>query len=1131
MFFKETVTDDIQIEFLAQYQFLPGNTVPLLFIKPEILERMQGSLFLFKKNDFDMTITDLKNLTPAEMNARMMNDSSNSDAKLYKKYSFYSADIKAQIQSSPSDSKTSAKIFNHYSVKDNSITYDMHIHLDIKKGSISEIKLKYPEGYSLKSHSVSNISDPLIDQDQRIITFPFIKAIQNKHIFKLKFEKHVFSFDEILVQGVLFFNIDKIKGKTLISFPSEYEVQEKKIHVLESISLKNLKDFFQNHASDTTDYAYQYKDSSFHALFSLKKRIPVVDIIRINFLKVRDHLVEVKLLVLFQIKNAPTDHFLIEAPFALKDSIKVNGEGIKTILKKPDVKNKKTLLDVYTLTKMKKSYMLEISFDQYFTKEKTFELPPVVFPGSQNQIDFITVETDTAYQIQSFPVGKIREIEKDQIPAFPMGVKMRNIYWTYQCGKKNEWEYRLKLERLEREKMVEAKILRQDIKSCIIAQGIALHEINLKVQNKTLQFLPVRFPSHTKIWSVLVSEESVRPARLSSNTDNLDCLLIPIEKRALGERNVKIRILFCSEFSEFSGGGTLNLPMMNIEKIPIEKTTWTFYLPENYNYMNFEHNMNEVDVTVIETDKTVELAKEYAYWTNMAQTSSNQELQKNAIRNRDEVFSEYDSQQAITQSMQADISRRIKSGVGKQSKQILSQVEDENALLLSKATEIMRFNKKISTNTINSRKKQDKGQINGRTQVQGWQFKTNDFKGQNEIQESLNNFISGEQSKKIRLEKSRQKRQRQEKPLSLFGGVKKSKTYSKLRKKMKGNYQNAKAPYSGKVLEIQKREEEKKESLFEESESAQLNTDSELLDQIDFKLVSPQQVLFPQKIMAGDGKIHDPGGADFDDLSVLQEENVSSASSWEKDETGIDSDLRIKNKEIRPLAPGINQPSTQILIQSSLLRGMRSMNIMIPKQTVTYSFQKLGGNPEIQFTYYKKTWIRKILFFVLIFVFVSIIIRFRNLSFSNQKIVHLIQSEKLNDYYFLVMQSWWIKIIPTFLMFSCIFFRFDVGILLFVAGWGLNTILILKALSLKRYRKKGFIPPYHYRTFLKYCFSYGILLSLPLVLINRNYVFITAFLTVLNTLWIMLYAISIFFTKEVIVEKIRHVENQNDDKD
>jgi hypothetical protein len=92
-------------------------------------------------------------------------------------------------------------------------------------------------------------------------------------------------------------------------------------------------------------------------------------------------------------------------------------------------------------------------------------------------------------------------------------------------------------------------------------------------------------------------------------------------------------------------------------------------------------------------------------------------------------------------------------------------------------------------------------------------------------------------------------------------------------------------------------------------------------------------------------------------------------------------------------------------------------------------------------------------------------------------------------------------------------------------GLGLNSVLLLRYLSVKRYEKKGMTPHagHGYIVFAKYALSYVVLASSLLCLITLFHdIFLVslAVSTFFNCIYVVIYAVCYLFTKRKPVKEI-----------
>ena len=1005
--FKSEITETVDLLIKAKMKVIPGKPVPVVFLEPVNAERVRGNLDLYGSEDYKIHVENIEGLKISDTGKK--HRGALRGFELQKRYSFTGSAFRGDILSLPRDRRVYADIFGQYIFSEDLLTASFTVGLDVKESFLTSIRVRIPEGYRIGAVDAEEISDHHF-QKNNILVLPFRHAVRGKYRFTLVLEQELPGFDAPAMEGIEILDIQGIKGQCLVLFPRGFDVREAKISHIRPINIKALSS--QLGRVDETrfgaKYAYRFKEEPFEAKYEVSREKPSLDVVKVYHARVEDNLVNVKVLSLFTIKNGPVDHFDILAPVQVRDSIKVDGEGIKTILKKIEEDGKNVRITVQTVSGIERSYLMEVSFNQYLGKDRVFELPHIVFPGAQGRTEFVSVETATVYHIETRAPEALQEVERETIPALPAGINLNHVLWAYRVGGSRDWNYRLELKRLEREKLIKATILREDIKTLIIPQGFALHEINFTANNRVLQFLPLVFPFDAELWSLKVAGEPVGASTAEPQDEGTrKRLLVPLIKSSTGDRNFDIKLVYMTPVPKFGLWGKISLGMVETGDIPVEKTTWTLFLPKSYTYPKFKTNMEEIDITVIEAEKTLGLAKEYEYWTNMARTAKGS-LREKAVSNRRKVMTDYVRQQALTQQMQSDLVSRIKREQQGDKQALLENAQSQSATVLNEAGSIIESNKPVSAEIEQPEEQAEKQIISGRKNIRGWQFKTGGFAGQDEVRESITSFFRSEDKKR----------------------------------------------------ELRKKQEMKRKKV-------------------------PQEKIVPFSR----------------------------------------EDLKDERKPARPyLQKEIFRQQALPGKRSILLKGLRSMDISLPEQGTRLSFKKLGGNPTMTLNYRKKGILSQLFSLLVLLAVTAGTLKIRKWRFPAEKITGFFKNKSISDSYELFMRSRLVKIIPTLMMIAAFFLGFP----WFIMGLGLNSALLLRYLSMKRYEKKGYVPPYNYRMFLKYSPSYIILASCLLLIITSSHpVFFIALAvsTFFNCIYVVVYAVLYFFTKRSITEKAE--ENKN----
>ncbi len=1008
--FKKEISETADLLIKAKRKVAPGQSVPTAFLEPVDAERIRGDLNLYGLDDHKIVVKNVQGLKisdPGESRREEL-----AGFELQKRYSFAARGFQAEILSLPRARRVHAEVFGQYLFSEDVLTADFTVDLDVRESFITSIRLMIPEGFRIRDVHAQGISDYHF-QDSRILVLPLRYAARGRYPFRLVLEKELPEFDIPTIEGPELLGIQEIEGRCVVLFPKGFDIREVEVSEMWTINIKSLSTQLRkvDEARFGAKYAYRFEEKPVKAVYEVSREKPLLDVVKVYHARVEDNLVNLKVLSLFTIKNAPVHHFDVLVPVQFKDSVRIEGEGIKTILKKTDPEGNTTRITLQTLSGIEGSYLMALSFHVYLGKDRVFEMPHVLFPQATSRTEFVSVERATIYQVETKPPEAFQEVDPDMVPAYPAGVNLNNVLWAYGAAGLRGWDYRLELKRLEREDLIKAMISREEIKSLVVPQGYAVHEVNFRVNNRVLQFLPLDFPLDAELWSLQVAGEPVRASvGETSKGKEKKRLLVPLIKSGTGDRSFDIRLVYMTSVSEFGLWGKINLAMVETGDAPVEKTTWTLFLPKSYSYPKFKDNMEEIDITVIEAEKMLDLAREYEYWTNLARTVKGG-LRQRALSNRQQVMTDYREQQARTQQLQSDLEQRIGREQESDRQAMLQSAQSQNIRVLNEAQSIIQSNKPMPLTIERPEELAGEPVISERKNIQGWQFKTRDFAGQDEVERSVRSFFQSEDKK----------------------------------------------------TELRKKQEVKRKRLRPKAR-----------------------------------------------LDVVQEE---------------------AKLELAPQVPAPRRPQKEVVQQrilpakeSVLRKGLRSMDIALPEQGDRHSFKKLGGNPTMTVSYRKKGILSKLFSLLVLLAVTTGTLRFRRWHLPVERIPELFKGKSLSDLYERFMRSRVVKVIPTLMMVASLF----LGLPWFIMGAGLNTVLLLRYLSQKRYEKKGYVPSYNTVIFFKYLLSYVILGSSVLLLVTAFhpiFLVVLAVSAILNGIYGVVYAIVYLFTRKTVVEEVDESED------
>jgi hypothetical protein len=134
-----------------------------------------------------------------------------------------------------------------------------------------------------------------------------------------------------------------------------------------------------------------------------------------------------------------------------------------------------------------------------------------------------------------------------------------------------------------------------DVVDCVTHRTLAgksITRVRYVIRNNDRQFLTLRLPEDSRIWQVFLDGAAVKPAQKQSGD-----ILIPLKKSAAAGDRLQaftVELGYITEVSKLSLKGELvsELPALDI---PSTHLRWTLYLPEDYEYTNFEGPLKQVE--------------------------------------------------------------------------------------------------------------------------------------------------------------------------------------------------------------------------------------------------------------------------------------------------------------------------------------------------------------------------------------------------------------------------------------------------------------------------------------------------------------------------------------------------------
>lgn len=219
-------------------------------------------------------------------------------------------------------------------------------------------------------------------------------------------------------------------------------------------------------------------------------------------------------------------------------------------------------------------------------------LPDVDFPGATRQERYLIVENQSNDRFDVQPAG-LDPTVPELLPFVPETLGSAQLFRA-----RPGWEMTISMEKLETSAGNEAVVLFAELSTAFRANGEEWLKAVYRLQNRSLQFLPVALPENAELVSVMVANSEVRADR--GEVEGREVVLVPLIQTKPGQLAYDVSIVVRNRENLSQSDRRLtrlrrNLDDPEIVGLTIERTLWNLYLPNEHRLTDAEGNMDQVE--------------------------------------------------------------------------------------------------------------------------------------------------------------------------------------------------------------------------------------------------------------------------------------------------------------------------------------------------------------------------------------------------------------------------------------------------------------------------------------------------------------------------------------------------------
>ena len=377
------------------------------------------------------------------------------------------------------------------------------------------------------------------------------------------------------------------RGQTVLLSDPSFNIELLDVTQGESVSMATMFAWLKQSQRTMARTALRFTGKNYSARFKLVRRTPKVACTTFSNANVSNRSIEETILLSYKIEDAGIQEVRFLLPAALKDS-RIRGQYVRQIDKTPvdsDDPQSPIRVTLYLEDEILGEYSVLVENDRQ--PGGSNKVPVPIVENAEVQQQYISLESsgDVVEEVldsMSNVVALNRQQKQwNQLTAV-IGERVLKAFVVQGDADQAVLEFRTQSRDIVDKD--EAKIRMATTSLIVDYAGTYRGKIELLVDNQKEQFLDIQIPLESKLWSVLVAGEPVKPV----DTGVAGQIRLPLVKTNAGDLSYRVVVHYAGWMKALSQYGELSmLPFIRTTNIQAEKLFLKLYLPKRHNWYGF----------------------------------------------------------------------------------------------------------------------------------------------------------------------------------------------------------------------------------------------------------------------------------------------------------------------------------------------------------------------------------------------------------------------------------------------------------------------------------------------------------------------------------------------------------------
>ena len=385
-------------------------------------------------------------------------------------------------------------------------------------------------------------------------------------------------------------------GAIVVQADPAYDVRAENLQGCEPALLDSVKNWLANNQRDAARTVVRFDGPQYSGQLLVAARTPIVTSYSVTNVKVTDRAIEETLFIEANIHSAGIREFVFQMPTSMANA-KIQAPHVRQKIIQPMAETAGMVrVQLLLQDEIMGQFRVVVENDRELTSGPHSAPLPTIETGSTDR-RLVTLENVGRDELVTGQVESFESLDRSQLQqrfqADLLGGRSSQAFLAKEGAAAPLLTYSTK----SRAVLATAGARIGLAQTLLVVDEMGTYRATqeYRVENRTEPFLEIELPKGSRMWTVQVASEPVKPALAAAgSTSSAQRVRIPLIKTAEGDLDYAVVIKYGGQIATPNWMNRVEFPLIHTLNINVELSQVRLRLPEAYDWFNFDGTLGQV---------------------------------------------------------------------------------------------------------------------------------------------------------------------------------------------------------------------------------------------------------------------------------------------------------------------------------------------------------------------------------------------------------------------------------------------------------------------------------------------------------------------------------------------------------